>query len=301
MELLLGLMHYDAIGFQTSRDVRSFVGSLRRFLPDTRILHSGKNLLLRTQGYSTAVGHYPVSIDFEEFASPANDLTNATVAAITQHAEGMKIVLGVDRLDYTKGIPQRLTAFRTLLQAHPEWLGRITLIQVVIPSREEIPEYKQLKLDIEMLVSEINGAFSRPEWIPIRYFHRSISRDELLGFYRASDIALVTPLRDGMNLVAKEFCAAHTDNHGVLILSEFAGAAEELNSGALLVNPNDIDAVASALYIALSMDESEQELRMGAMRLAIRSNDVFEWARSFLQYAAAPWPDAAPALHAAGD
>jgi trehalose 6-phosphate synthase len=256
---------------------------------------------VRTQGFSTAVGHYPVSIDFEEFASPANALTNATVAAITQHAEGMKIVLGVDRLDYTKGILQRLTAFRTLLQLHPEWLGRITMLQIVIPSREEIPEYKQLKLDIEMLVSEINGTFSTPDWIPIRYFHRSISRDELLGFYRASDIALVTPLRDGMNLVAKEFCAAHTDNRGVLVLSEFAGAAEELNGGALLVNPNDIDAVASALYTALSMSATEQEQRMHAMRLTIRSNDVFEWARSFLQNAAVSCAEAAPALHAAGD
>jgi trehalose 6-phosphate synthase len=159
-------------------------------------------------------------------------------------------------------------------------------LQIVIPSREEIPEYKQLKLDIEMLVSEINGEHSTTGWIPIHYFHRSISRDELLGFYRASHIAVVTPLRDGMNLVAKEFCAAHTDNRGVLVLSEFAGAAEVLSNGALLVNPNDVEGVASSLYAALIMDESEQEQRMKMMRFTIRRHDVFQWARSFLQDAA---------------
>jgi trehalose 6-phosphate synthase/phosphatase len=286
-ELLSGLMHYDVIGFQTLRDVRNFSASLRRFLPDTQITHLGKNLQVTSQGLSAKVGRYPVSIDFDEFAAPSNSTIDATAAAIARDAAGMKVVLGVDRLDYTKGILQRLDAFRTLLKTHSELRGCVTMFQIVIPSREDIPEYKQLKLDIEMSISEINGEYSTPGWIPIHYFHRSIPRDELLGFYRAAHVALVTPLRDGMNLVAKEFCAARTDDRGVLVLSEFAGAAEELGRGALLVNPNDADAVASSLYSALRMSESEQERRMNEMRFTIRTHDVFHWACSFARDTAA--------------
>src|SRR5262245_723397 len=193
----------------------------------------------------------------------------------------MKVVLGVDRLDYTKGILQRLHAFRMLLKTYSELRGSVTLFQIVIPSREDISEYRQLKLDVEMSISEINGEFSTPGWTPIHYFHRSVPRDELLGYYRAAHIALVTPLRDGMNLVAKEFCAARTDDRGVLVLSEFAGAAEELGNGALLVNPNDTDAIAASLYSALTMSEAEQERRMKMMRFTVRKHDVFHWARSF--------------------
>src|SRR5262249_52917651 len=229
---------------------RNFVASLTRFLPDTRITHLGKNLLVEANGRSATVGRYPVSIDFDEFDAMDNPTTRATVAAITREAAGMKVIVGVDRLDYTKGILQRLRGFLRLLETHPESLGRITMFQIVIPSREEIPEYKQLKINIEMLISEINGEYSTPGWTPIHYFHRSVPRDELLGYYRAADIALITPLRDGMNLVAKEFCAARADDLGVLILSEFAGAAEELGNGALLVNPNDTDAIAACLYCA---------------------------------------------------
>jgi len=291
-ELLSGLMHYDVIGFQTLRDVRNFVSSLRRFFPDTHITHLGKNLEVTVGGLSARVGRYPVSVDFDEFAAPSNATIESTAAAIAQDAAGMKVVLGVDRLDYTKGLLQRLDAFRTLLKTHSELRGRVTMFQVVIPSREDIPEYKQLKLDIEISISEINGEYSTPGWVPIHYFHRSIPRDELLGFYRAAHVALVTPLRDGMNLVAKEFCAARTDKRGVLVLSEFAGAAEELGSGALLVNPNDADGVAAALYSALGMSESEQERRMNEMRFMIRTQDVFHWACSFARDTAAIGQDA---------
>ena len=301
-ELLLGLMHYDVIGFQTSRDVRNFVASLRRFVPDTRISHLGKSLVVKTAGLSAAIGCYPVSIDFDEFASAGNSATVVTTGAIAQSVGEAKVVLGVDRLDYTKGILERLTAFRVFLQTYKEWQGRVTMLQIVIPSREEIPEYKRLKVDIETLVSEINGEYSTPGWTPIRYFHRSIPRDELLGFYRAAHVALVTPLRDGMNLVAKEFCAAHADNRGVLVLSEFAGAAEELATGALLVNPNDTEAVASSLYYALTMDEAEQEQRMKLMRFTVRTYDVFHWAHSFTQEASMLAPEKPEAiLRVAGD
>jgi trehalose 6-phosphate synthase len=295
-ELLAGLMHYDVIGFQTSRDMRNFVGSVRRCLPESRIGHFGKNLLIRTNVLSARVGRYPVSIDFDEFAAHASSTTRSTAAAITQSADGMKVILGVDRLDYTKGILQRLAGFQTFLAAHPEWHQRVVMFQVVIPSREEIAEYSQLKQEIEIAVSRINGEHGTAAWVPVHYFHRSIPKDELIGFYRAAAIALVTPLRDGMNLVAKEFCAARTDNRGVLVLSEFAGAAEELGTGALLVNPNDTDTIASTLHAALTMSDFEQEQRMRAMRATIRAHDVFHWACSFARDAggfAAEWSSAA--------
>jgi trehalose 6-phosphate synthase len=158
------------------------------------------------------------------------------------------------------------------------------MIQVVVPSREGLPEYDQLRYRIETLVSQINGRYSTPGWNAVQYFYRSVPRDELLAFYRAADIALVTPLKDGMNLVAKEFCAVRTDNRGVLVLSEFAGAADELKRGALIVNPYHTPAVASAIQQALKMDELEQKVRMERMRAHIRSNDLFHWSRTFTEH-----------------
>src|SRR5206468_3295532 len=191
------------------------------------------------------------------------------------------IILGVDRLDYTKGIPERLIAFQTLLRSNPDVRGRITMIQLVVPSREHIPEYIELRRRIERLVSNINGEYTSPGWVPVHYFYRAVSRTELLAFYRSAQVALITPLKDGMNLVAKEFCASRIDNRGVLVLSEFAGAASELRNGALLVNPNDTESVAKVITRALQMSESEQCLRMELMRSQIQSHDVFRWSESF--------------------
>src|SRR6185369_9815208 len=176
---------------------------------------------------------------------------SAAAETIKTRLGGTRILLGVDRLDYTKGIPERLTAFKTVLARNPELCGKVTLLQFVVPSREDIPEYTDLKLRIEMLVSKINGEYGVPGWVPVQYFHRSVSRKELITLYRAADVAVVTPLKDGMNLVAKEFCAARVDSKGVLVLSEFAGAAAELKCGALLVNPHDTDVVASVIRKAL--------------------------------------------------
>jgi trehalose 6-phosphate synthase len=163
------------------------------------------------------------------------------------------------------------------LEGHPEWRERVTMVQFVIPSREDIPEYKNLQREIETLVSRINGCFSTPGWVPIHYFYRPIQVRELVAFYRSSDVAMVTPLRDGMNLVAKEFCAARLDNRGVLILSEFAGSADELKCGALLVNPNNAEQMTRTLARGLQMHEAEQGVRMNKMRNRVRQNDVFHW------------------------
>src|SRR6185503_12370969 len=194
--------------------------------------------------------------------------------------------LGIDRLDYTKGIALRLRAFQELLLRYPDMRGRVSLIQVVVPSREDIPQYREMKTEIEQLVGRINGEFARPgAWVPVWYEYRSLSRLELLAYYRAADIGLITPLKDGMNLVAKEYCACSIEEDCVLILSEFAGAAAQLGDGALLVNPYDIRGVAEAIRIAYAMPAEEREARMRRMRRSIRRQDVFWWVDSFLRAA----------------
>jgi trehalose 6-phosphate synthase len=202
----------------------------------------------------------------------------------------------VDRLDYTKGIPERLKAFRNTLIRFPDLHQKVTLVQIVVPSRVEIPKYYDLKVEIERLVSEINGQFTQPGWVPIHYIFRSLERTELLAYYRAADIALVTPLKDGMNLVAKEYCACSIYGDDVLILSEFAGAAVQLQKGALLVNPYDIEGVAEAIYRAVNMNQAERRSRMRKLRRSIREQDIFWWVDSFLQASIAQHLDDFPPL-----
>ncbi len=281
-QILRGLMQFQSVGFQTARDRRNFIASLRRCLRQVHVKRLGERFLVRAGDLCTVVGSFPISVDFEEFAADAGEpAVSVRAAEIQRSMKGQQIMLGVDRLDYTKGIPERLAAFRCLLRRYPELREHVTLLQVVVPSREDIPGYKELKLTIERLVSEINGEYGVPGWSPIVYLHRCLARPELVAFYRAADIALVTPLKDGMNLIAKEFCAARVDNGGVLLLSEFAGAAAELRSGALLVNPYDSEAVAAALYRAFRMSGREQRVRMQRMRRFLQHHDVFRWYTSF--------------------
>jgi trehalose 6-phosphate synthase/phosphatase len=272
-EILNALMACDTIGFQTQRDRRNFIESVREFLP-----------LARIETHTDKIVVCPVSIDFEEFANASRD---PRVVASADQLKGQlrtALILGLDRLDYTKGIPERLSAFYELLERNPQWRGKVTLIQVVVPSREGLPEYDRLRHRIETLVSKINGRCSTPGWTAVQYFYRSLTREELLAFYCAADVALVTPLRDGMNLVSKEFCAVRTECRGVLVLSEFAGAADELKRGALIVNPYDSSAVMAAIHQALTMDELEQKIRMDRMRAQIRSSDIFHWSRTFTEH-----------------
>jgi len=194
-----------------------------------------------------------------------------------------QLILGVDRLDYSKGIPERLRAFRDALERYPELRGRIVLIQVVVPSRVEIPRYHEFKQRIDRLVGDINGRFSTSDWLPVQYHFRGLDREDLLAHYRSCDIAFVTPLKDGMNLVAKEYCACRTEENGVLILSQFAGAAEQLKSGALLVNPYDVEEVADAILKAFQMSDAERSARMKRMRRVVREENVFWWVDSFLK------------------
>jgi trehalose 6-phosphate synthase len=283
-QLLRALLSYDLIGFQTLRDRRNFVQCLKALVPVSAVRGRGQVVQIEMDGEGPRAGAFPISIDFGQFESDAASHDVAKSAwHIHENLPERQIVLGVDRMDYTKGIPGRLRAFRYLLEQYPEHVDNVTLVQVVVPSRRGIPGYEDLKVEIERLVGEINGQFTGPSGkVPIHYIYRPLDRFELLGYYRASEIALVTPLKDGMNLVAKEYCACNLEESGVLILSEFAGAVAELQGGALLVNPNDIVGVADALHRALTMPPDERHRRMHSLRQAVRRHDIFRWVDSYL-------------------
>ncbi len=284
-QVLEGLLAHTVVGLQTARDVRNLVACLRAFLPDISVTKKpGEIRLVRANGRETLIGAFPISIDFEDFerASDADDVRRRCAVLRAQHGKDMVTVLGIDRLDYTKGIPERLKAFGLFLEQHPELHRKTSLIQIVVPSRETIPGYQLLKAEIERLVTQVNGEFAEPGWVPINYIHRALPRTELLALYRTSRVAFITPLKDGMNLVAKEYCACRHENDGVLILSEFAGAATELKHGSMLVNPYDQSAVANALAEAVTMEEPEQRRRMTRLRNQIRKADLAAWLRCFM-------------------
>jgi trehalose 6-phosphate synthase/phosphatase len=276
--LLEGLLKHDLLGFQTGRDERNFIACVRHFLPESEITGRGDTRTVLRGNRHTSVGFFPISIDFEEYSkAAAQAAVRDQVSKIRHEFKGVKIALGVDRLDYTKGIPERIRAFGYLLRNYPDLRKKVGLIQLAVPSRENIPEYQDLKAEIEGHVARVNGEFSEPGWAPITYMHRSVPREELLALYGAADVALITPLKDGMNLVAKEYCSAKVESDGALVLSEFAGAAPELGSAALLVNPYDEIGTAAALARAFSMPLDEQRRRMLRMRRQIRHFDITAW------------------------
>jgi trehalose 6-phosphate synthase/phosphatase len=284
-ELLRGVLGADLVGFHTASYARHFGRAVHRTLGlpldshehPTRVAHEGRG---------SCVGIFPMGVDAADLgaraAGPAVDEALAHVRPPADEA----LLLGVDRLDYTKGIPRRLLAYEQLLARHPELCGRVRLVQLAVPSREGVKAYQRIRRDVERLVGRINGAFGTPQWAPIHYLYRSVSDAELLALYRAAAVMLVTPLRDGMNLVAKEFVACRGDDDGVLVLSEFTGAADELPD-ALQVNPYDVDGSAAAFYRALTMPREERGARMRALRARVSEYDVHAWSSSFLAALAA--------------
>jgi trehalose 6-phosphate synthase len=286
-QLIDALLSFDLIGFQTMRERRNFAECVRALRKGVEIQGKGHLLTANVHGREVRLGAFPIGIDFNGIArQAATSLVTTKMQELRGKLPGGKLLLGVDRLDYTKGIPHRLKAFHNVLTRYPQWREKISLIQVVVPSRVEIPEYEELKTTIEQMVGRINGEFVRPgDWVPVWYVYSSLGRAELLAYYRAADIALITPLKDGMNLVAKEYCASSIEADCVLILSEFAGAAVQLHRGALLVNPYDIEAVADEIKRACEMDVAERRARMRRLRRSIREHDIFRWVDSFL-YAA---------------
>jgi trehalose 6-phosphate synthase/phosphatase len=260
------------VGFQIEDYCTNFIECCQRGL-GCRVDREG--LLVELGGRTVRVRPLPISIPFERFHKMA-------IEAEDSNWTDLQVILGVDRLDYTKGLINRFRAFERLLSDFPEFLERVMLLQVAVPSRTDVREYQDLKETMDKLVGQINGRFSTSRWSPIRYIYGCIQQSQLAGFYRDADVALVTPLRDGMNLVAKEFVACRTRDPGVLILSPFAGAAGMMRE-ALLVNPYEIGTVANMLARALKMPQDEREVRMIALRKREKINNVDYWMNSFLK------------------
>ncbi|MGE0518242.1 MAG: bifunctional alpha,alpha-trehalose-phosphate synthase (UDP-forming)/trehalose-phosphatase [Candidatus Binatia bacterium] len=282
-ELLNGLLACDLIGFHIDGYVHNFLDCAER-LVGARVDRTAR--LIEYGGRTVRVGAFPLGIDFDLFESRAREAPRSDPSDV-------RLILGVDRLDYTKGIPDRIRAFERLLECHPEYRERVVLFQLAVPSRSEVPEYRRQKRQIDELVGRVNGRFATPQWSPIHYLHRGTEPEHLVQLYRDAHVALVTPLRDGMNLVAKEFVACQVGDPGVLVLSRFAGASETMRE-AVRVNPYSIDATAEAIHRALTMDEPERRSRMAALRWRERSHDVYRWANEFLQAAVAESGGIAP-------
>jgi trehalose 6-phosphate synthase len=291
--LLAGLLAYGQVGFQTERDLDNFRGCVRTLAAEVREERLGPGLwrlcgLAEGRPFSLRAGAFPMGIDCRQLeARAASPEVASRAAALRDSLRGRKLVIGVDRIDRAKGIPEKLRAFAEALTRYPELQDRVSLLQVAVPTRESLPRHAALRAEIERLVGEVNGSFGRPGWVPVHYQHRTLEPDELLAHYQAADVALVTPLKAGMHLGAKEYCAARIDGGGTLVLSEFAGAASQLASGALLVNPFDTQAMARALCRALHMPEPEAAARMGRLREEVRAHDVLWWADAFLAAALA--------------
>lgn len=275
--LLQGMLGADLIGFHTLDYMRYFGSSLLRLLgveADVDCVHY--------QGRRIRLGAFPMGVDAHAFDALGQDPEVLhELSEIQAQAPERRLMLGIDRLDYTKGIRRRLLAYERLLEQHPEYRGRVQMVQVAVPSRTEVEAYRDFRRRVDEIVGRMNGAFATPSWTPVHYLYRSLSDKHVAALYRAADVMLVTPIRDGMNLVAKEFVASRSREDGVLILSEFAGAAAEMGE-ALQINPYNTQHVADAMHQALTMPAAEQKTRMRAMRQRVFANDVHKWADGFI-------------------
>jgi len=278
-EILGALTYYDLVGFQTENDRDNFAAYLLT-IPGAK---AGRGLTFGVDGRRTRIGAFPVSIETATYARLARNAARSPLAKeIGESLDGLRLVLGVDRLDYSKGIIQRINAFDRFLEVNPEWRSRVTLLQITPKSRSDVKDYAAIENEVATLIGKINGRYGQASWTPIRYVNRSYSRAALSGLYRAADVALVTPLRDGMNLVAKEYVAAQdAGDPGALLLSEFTGAAAEL-TGALIVNPHESEGVAAALKRALEMPLAERRERHGPMLAHLLVHNVELWAETYL-------------------
>ena len=279
-QLVQAMCAYDLLGFQTSNDLRNFHDYLYR----EGLGYALADGLIHAFGITLRAQEFPIGIDADDFAAMA---TSAEAVRASQRLSrsliGRRLIIGVDRLDYTKGITERLRAYEVLLQNYPRQRGQVTFVQISAPSREDVPEYLELRGQVEATSGRINGLFSEFDWTPLRYLNRGFTRRTLAGFFRLSRIGLVTPLRDGMNLVAKEYVAAQSDEDpGVLVLSRFAGAADDMD-GAVIVNPYDIEAVAEAMHFGLTMPLDERQDRWRRLFAQIQQHDVSHWRHNFVK------------------
>jgi trehalose 6-phosphate synthase/phosphatase len=277
-ELLKGMLGADLLGFHTYDDVRHFLSAVSRIIGIDNKMGE-----MRVGDRLCNVDSFPMGIDYQKFKNAA--LSRDTLKEIKKYRNTLgnqKLIISIDRLDYSKGIPERLKALYEFLNRYPEYREKVSLIFVLVPSRDKVPLYKQLKMEIDELVGRINGKFGTMSWTPVYYFYRGFPFQSLSAFYTMSDVALVTPLRDGMNLVCKEYIASKRDQTGVLILSEMAGAAKEL-SEAVIVNPHDINQLVDALHQALTMPKEEQQRRNYELQNILKRYDIHHWVHVFMQ------------------
>jgi trehalose 6-phosphate synthase len=285
-QIINALLQFDLIGFQTMRDKRNFIQCARTLLKGLRISNRKPLQTCNIGSREVRIGSFPISIDFNEFDQMAASKEVATdIAALRASTSKLTLILSIDRLDYTKGILDRLEAIKRFLKMYPEYHKKVQFIQLVIPSRAEIPMYRELKEEINRLVGDINSQFTIDGWVPIHHLYRSFNRRELIAHYRSSAAILVTPIKDGMNLVCKEYIASNVEMTGVVILSEFAGAAAQLYRDAILINPYDIMGVADAIKKAMEMPMKERRKRMKRMRREMKHSDIFHWVENYLNAA----------------
>jgi alpha,alpha-trehalose-phosphate synthase [UDP-forming] len=277
--ILTGMLGAHLVGFQTYSDAQNFSRAARRYTDA-----DGTDTELRVGDRRVRVNSFPISIDFDWFESNASRPQVREQAELVRRRLGArrKILLCVDRLDYTKGIDTRLLAFEMMLKRRRVTAEHCVLVQIAAPSREPVFEYAAMRTRIEQLVGRINGEYSEPGRVAVHYFRRGFSREQLLPYYCAADVMVVTPLRDGMNLVCKEYIATRTDHTGVLVLSEFAGAARQLRRS-LLVNPRDVEGMARVMEQALKLPPADARQRMAILRTLVRRHDVHEWAEQYLE------------------
>ena len=275
-EVCQWLAHYELVGLQAERDVRNCVDAMVQVGGATELAGGFVHLAPR----QSRIAAFPIAIDATDFADLAEAEFRKLPPGIVK--SDRSLMIGVDRLDYTKGVPQRFRAFGEFLQRHEDWHRHVSLLQISPPTREGVAAYDDIRDETEHLSGHINGTFADITWVPVRFINRPVPREILAGLYRASHIGLVTPLMDGMNLVAKEFVAAQNpDDPGVLILSQFAGAAEQMGD-ALIVNPHDHEQMATAMMTALAMPRSERKRRHAALMEVLTRQDVHWWSRGFL-------------------
>ncbi|TFH36299.1 MAG: bifunctional alpha,alpha-trehalose-phosphate synthase (UDP-forming)/trehalose-phosphatase [Anaerolineales bacterium] len=277
-EILQGLVGADLIGFHTYGYARHFLSSLLRLLGYEQdfgwVTLDDRRIKIDT---------FPLGVDLQRFEDARDSkASQSEVNDLRDQVGDRKVILSVDRLDFTKGILERLRAYESFLRDNPDWYGKVQLISLLVPSRTRVPEYRSLKRQVDELIGKVNGEFGQPGWTPITYLYRSVPFERLVSLYRIADVALVTPLRDGMNLVAKEYLASRPDGSGVLILSETAGAAEELGE-AIIVNPHDEEEMVEGIHQALTMPLEEQKNRNLVMRRRLARYDTQRWAREFMQ------------------
>lgn len=277
-EVLDGLLGNDLLGFHTDSYCENFLNCVDEAFETAFVDRDGKKV--RYDGHTTYVESFPLSVDFDDIASKSAEADDEWWGEFRDSygiGDGVQVAVGIDRLDYTKGIPERLDALARLWEEHPEWRGELTFFQKGSPSRSRISDYKELQEEVEEAVARINRRFGTDDWQPVIYTEEMLSETDLYGLCRHSDVALVSPLRDGMNLVAKEYVAAQHDEDGVLILSNQAGAHEEFGDDAVTINPRDIDEFVEQLQYALTMEDDERGERMRRLRDTVEEYDLFAW------------------------